>query len=176
LLAARERDLGDEDFADVVDLENYADATSARLTALMLQTLGVRDQASRAAGRHVGIAWALTGLMRAVLFQARVDRVALPRDLMAQAALTPRDVQEERNAARLARVIEQVAQVARAHIALAHGFKVDRRAIPALLPATLAAVYLDGLKGRNYDLFDPRHALQRPAVLRLVWNGLIGRF
>src|SRR5690606_5822043 len=89
LLDTRERDVGDDAFADVMDLESYAEGTSARLTALAFQVLGVKDEASRAAGRHVGVAWALTGLMRAVLFQARANRVPLPQDLLAGAALTP---------------------------------------------------------------------------------------
>jgi NADH dehydrogenase [ubiquinone] 1 alpha subcomplex assembly factor 6 len=172
LLDTRERDVGDDDFADVADLESYADGTSARLTSLALQILGVRDEPSRAAGRHVAIAWALTGLMRAVLFHARANRVPLPQDLLADAALTPHDVQERRNAVRLATVIEQVAKTARAHLDKARSYRVDSRAIPILLPATLADSYLKGFARRNYDVFDPRHALQRPAVGRLIWNGL----
>ncbi len=178
LLDTRERDVGDENFADVADLETYADGTSARLTSLALQILGATDEASRVAGRHVGIAWALTGLMRAVLFQAKANRVLLPQDLLTDAALTPHDVQERRNAARLGAVIEQVAQTAHAHLAKARTYaaRIDRRALPALLPATLADSYLYGLQRRKYDVFDPRHALQRPAVGRLIWNGLRGRF
>lgn len=176
LLTTRERDVGDDEFADVADLESYADGTSARLTALMLQILGVKDAGSRAAGRHVGIAWALTGLMRAVLFHARANRVPLPQDLLADAALTPHDVQERRNAERLGAVVAQVAHTAEAHLAKARSHKIDRRALPALLPATLAEAYLKGLARRKYDVFDPRHALQRPAVGRLIWNGWRGRF
>ena len=178
LLETRERDVGDEEFADVADLESYADGTSARLTALALEVLGAADDASRAAGRHVGIAWALTGLMRAVLFHAKANRVPLPQDLLTGAALTPHDVQERRNAARLGTVIEQVTHTARAHLdkARTHRADIDRRALPALLPAVLADSYLEGLRRRKYDVFDPRHALQRPAVGRLIWNGLTGRY
>lgn len=178
LLETRERDVGDDEFADVADLESYADGTSARLTALALQILGAGDEGSRVAGRHVGIAWSLTGLMRAVLFHARANRVPLPQDLLADADLTPHAVQERRNAARLATVIEQVAGTARAHLEKGRAYRsaVDRRAIAALLPATLADAYLAGLERRKYDVFDPRHALQRPAVGRLIWNGLRGRY
>ena len=69
-----------------------------------------------------------------------------------------------------------MARTARAHLAKARSFNADRRAVPALLPATLAEAYLNGLERRKYDVFDPRHALQRPAVGRLIWNGLRGRF
>ncbi len=178
LLETRERDVGDEGFHDVADLESYADGTSARLTSLALQLLDVSDEATRVAGRHVGIAWALTGLMRAVLFHARANRVPLPQDLLADASLTAHDVQERRNAARLGKVLEQVAHTARAHLDKARTYRgrVDRRALAALLPGTLADAYLSGLQRRNYDVFDPRHALQRPAVGRLIWHGVLGRF
>jgi len=176
LLDTREHDMGEDMFADVIDLEAYAEGTSARLTSLALQIVGATDPASREAGRHVGIAWALTGLLRAVLFQARANRVPLPQDLLASAALTPHDVQERKNAQRLATVIEQVAKTAQAHLDKARSFRVERRAVPVLLPATLAEAYLKGLRRRNYDVYDPRHALQRPAVGRLIWNGLRGKF
>lgn len=177
LLDTRVRDMDDEAFHTALDLEAYAEGTSAPLTALALQILGARDAQSRGAGRHVAIAWALTGMLRAVLFHARANHVLLPEDLLARESLTPHDVQERRNAARLARVVAEVAQTAEAHLAKARAHTgVPRRAVPALLPATLADRYLDGLRRRAYDVFDPRHALQRPAVGRLIWNAWRGRF
>jgi phytoene synthase len=102
LLEARERDMSDESPQDVAALESYAEGTSAALTWLVLEVLGVRDDASMRAGRHVGIAWALTGLLRAVLFHARVNRFLLPQDLMAAEQLTGHDLHERRNAAKVA--------------------------------------------------------------------------
>lgn len=172
LLEARARDMADESPPDVNALESYAEGTSASLSALALEVLGVRDEASQAAGRHVGIAWALTGLLRAVLFHARANRFMLPQDLLAAENLTAHDLQERRNAAKVATVIAQIALVAGAHLDKARSYRssVDRRALPALLPATLADAYLKGLASRNFDVFDPRHVLQRPAALRLAWN------
>jgi len=176
LLDARERDMADESPADVEALESYAKGTSAALTALVLEILGARDASSQTAGSHVGIAWALTGMLRAVLFHARVNRFLLPQDLMEAEKLTGHDLQERANAARIAVVVERIAKLARAHIGKARelGSKVDRRALPALLPATLAEAYLDGLEKRRFDVFDPRHALQRPAALKLMWNAWRG--
>ena len=178
LLDARAQDLADESLPDVAALEQYAEGTSASLTALALEVLGVGDADSKLAGRHVGIAWALTGLLRDVLFHARANRFMLPQDLLAGEGLRPHDLQEQRNAAKIAAVVEQIARRARAHIDKARSFRrmVDRRALPALLPATLADNYLKGLARRGFDIFDPRHALQRPAVLRLAWNAWRGTF
>ncbi len=178
LLAARAQDLADEVPPDIAALEDYAAGTSASLTALVLEVLDVGDSDSRAAGRHVGIAWALTGLLRAVLFHARANRFLLPQDLLAAESLTPHGVQERRNAAKIAAIVEQIAAIARAHLDRARAYRssVDRRALPALLPATLADQYLRGLARRGFDVFDPRHALQRPAVLRLAWNAWRGTY
>lgn len=178
LLDAREADMADEAPTDVEALESYAEGTSASLTALMLEVLGARDAASQAAGRHVGIAWALTGLLRAVLFHARANRFLLPSDLMAEARLNAHDVQERRNADKIAGVVEKIAARARAHLDRARSYRreVDQKGLPALLPATLADAYLKGLQQRRFDVFDPRHALQRPAALRLMWNAWRGRY
>lgn len=176
LLDARARDMSDESPADVEALENYAEGTSASLTALVLEALGVRDTASQDAGRHVGISWALTGMLRAVLFHARANRFLLPQDMLAAENLTPHDLQESRNAARIAAVVERIAVLARVHLEKARALRstIDRRALPALLPATLADGYLETLARQKFDVFNPRHALQRPAVLKLMWNAWRG--
>ena len=178
LLEARTRDLEEDPPTDIVELEAYAEGTSANLTWLALEVLGVRDAASKTAGRHVGVAWALTGLMRAVLYHARVNRFLLPADLLAKAALDAHDVKERRNAERVAVVLAEIAALAQAHIAQARSLRgqVDPRALPALLPAVLADGYLKALSRRKFDVFDPRHGLQRPAVARLIWNGLLKRY
>ena len=178
LLEARARDLEEDPPTDVLELEAYAEGTSASLTWLALEALGVRDEASRGAGRHVGIAWALTGLLRAVLYHARVNRFLLPADLLTKAALTTYDVKERKNAERVAGVVAEIAVIARAHLAKAREYRgqVDRKALPALLPAVLADGYLYALSRHKFDVFDPRHGLQRPAVGRLIWNGLLKRY
>ena len=178
LLAARTRDLEEDPPTDLMELEAYAEGTSARLTWLAMEVLEVRDARSMAAGRHVGVAWALTGLLRAVLFHARVNRFLLPADLMAKAALTSHDLKEQRNSARVAGVVAEIADLAKAHLAKAREMRgqVDPRALPALLPAVLADGYLRALSRRKFDVFDPRHGLQRPAVARLIWRGMIKRY
>ncbi len=176
LLDARARDLADEQPADVYALEAYADGTSASLTALVREALGVHDGASKAAGRHVGIAWALTGLLRAVLFHARANRFLLPQDLLEGESLSAHDLQDQSNAAKIGVVIKKIARMAEIHLNQARSYRkdIDPRVLPALLPATLADAYLKGLARRKYDVFDPRHALQRPAVIRLTWNAWRG--
>lgn len=67
LIDARAFDLADEPPEDERVLESYAEACSAPLARLTLEILGASgSDAVCEAGRHVGIAWALTGLLRAV--------------------------------------------------------------------------------------------------------------
>ncbi len=64
LIDAREADLDDAAPADLDALEAYVEATSGGLVVLALEALGVRAAAAVAAGREVGIAYGLAGLMR----------------------------------------------------------------------------------------------------------------
>ncbi len=177
-LTHRAEDLAEDAPKDVLSLESYAEGTSARLIWLALEILGVRDNASFAAARHVGIAWALTGIMRAVLFHARSNRMMLPQDLMDEQALAGQDALRKKNGAKISEVIAKIGAVARLHLdrAAERQKNVDRRAIPALLPAVLADQYLKGSAKRGYDVFDPRHALQRPNILKLTWSAVRGRY
>ena len=76
LLEARAFDLDNAPPADLAALVDYADATSATLSALALEVLGVHDARVGQAARDVAIAWALVGLIRAIPFHARARRPA----------------------------------------------------------------------------------------------------
>ena len=111
------------------------------------------------AARATGIAWALTGILRAVPFHARQGRVALPGDLLGAAGVSHEALAAGRPEEGLRRVARTVADVARGHLAKARTGPVARRALPALLPARLAGAYLDRLAAADYDLFASRTEL-----------------
>jgi phytoene synthase len=158
LIAARAADLDDAPPADLAALERYAEETSGGLVRLALEILDARDAASVEAGRHVGIAWALTGTIRALPAQARMRRRTLPADLVATYRLNERDFFELRSSPALAAIVARIAHAAREHLAAAHGSRgrISRRARPALLLATLAKAYLRRLAKAGYDPFAPR--------------------
>jgi phytoene synthase len=179
LLVARERDLENEPPESLAALEAYAEATSSGLIDLALGILGERGDAARAAARHVGIAWALTGLLRAVPFHAGRRQVFLPRDLIAAAGLDIEALIAGRPGETLRLVARQVGEAARAHLRQARALRVSvpRTAVPALLPAVLADRALDRLERGGFSLFDA--AVQRPAgdrALRLLWAALRRRY
>jgi len=158
LIATRERDLDADPPADLAALVDYAQGSSATLVELALEILGEPTPAVREAGEATGVAWALTGLLRAVPFHAARRRVYLPADLMTEAGLTPGQLFERGSSPVLRPVVRAVAGEAAAWLSRARqrAAQVPRRFQPALLPATLAGGYLGRLAAAGYDPFDGR--------------------
>ena len=180
LIDAREADLADEPPADLATLEAYAEASSAGLVLLALEVLGESGAAAQAAGRAVGIAYALSGLLRAVPFHARAKRLYLPRDLVAGAGLdVDRSLFELKPSPALSRVVEGVAARARSRLDAARALRpsLSRAALPALLPAVLAQADLARLARAGYDPFAPAVARPDPwRSWRLTLASLRGRY
>ena len=179
LIEGRAFDLEPEPPETLDHLTAYAAATSASLVLLALEVLGVRDGAAVEAGRAVGIAWALTGLLRAVPFHARQKRLYLPRDRVEAAGVDLGGLFELRASAELARVVGELAATAAEHLAAARRLRarVPRRALPALLPGRLASAYLGVLAQAGYDPFDPAVQVALPGeIWRLAWARLRGSY
>jgi len=137
LVDARERDLDGAPLASLAALEDYAEATSARLVYLALESLGVRDRAAEEAGFHVGIAYALAGLLRALPYHARIGSTLVPAEIAAAASRHLRLSRSRRSG-------------------------VPRAALPALLPAVIAERALVRLKGAGFDPFNKALAAPDP--------------
>lgn len=181
MIDARAFDLDDRPFADLAAFEAYAEATSATLAGLTLDVLGQGTDILHRAVRHVGIAWTLSGHLRAARHHARCGRVYLPSVLMEDAGVGAHDLVATAPSPALA----QLAQVARPiadrawdhlHRAREAGRGAPRAALPALLPAALAAADLRRLARTGYDLTSPRLRGNRAArQLRLYWHALSWR-
>src|SRR5215469_15086260 len=91
LIDARERDLDDAAPATLAALEGYAEGTSAPLIRLALEVLGAVTPQTLGAAAPIGIAYALTGLIRAMPLFARTGRWVIPDDIAAEAGLDPGD-------------------------------------------------------------------------------------
>jgi len=161
LVDAREADLDDAPPATLALLEAYAEASSGGLVLLALEALGVRDEAGAAAGRDVGTAYALAGLLSAVPFHAAARRLYLPADLIATQGIdVDRTLFAGKRSAPLAAVVAAVAERGRARLAAARSLRraVPRQALPALLPAVLAERRLDRLARAGFDPLAPQLA------------------
>jgi len=169
LIDARAGDFDQQPPTDMAALERYAEASGATVVSLALQALGGWDANSARAGRALGTAWALLGLMRALPFHARQRRLYLPADLMREAGLRAADLFAGRDAPGLAKVVSVVADRAALLLAEARALApgVAPAARPALLCAPLAELYLDRFRKAG---FEPGHRLLEPAPLVKLWR------
>jgi len=179
LIDARERDMDPAPPADLAELIAYAEGTSSNLVELALEVLGEPSPAERAAGRTIGIAWALVGLLRAVPFHAAQRRIYLPASLGAAAGLDVDQLFERGTSPALRMVVRSIAAEAKSRLAEARRTQADvsRQFLPALLPGVLADGHLSRLAAASYDPFDA--GVQAPPPGR-VWHlglrWLLGRY
>lgn len=179
LIDARERDLDDGPFDTLAELESYAAATAVPVIRLALQSVGQGDGGAPAeAAVHIGTAWALTGLLRAVPHHARQRRVLLPAQLLQSAGIAAGDIIAAGAAGRIAGVVETIADRARLHLAAARAL---HRSIPAQAKAPLrAAVFVDAhlnrLRRAGYEVFRRPTGSDAMPVGRLLWSVLRGRY
>lgn len=169
LIDTRERDMtGADDGGEpptLQSMESYAEGTSARVVWLALEILGERNGAAGAAGRHVGIAYALICLLRAVAYEVQTGGLRSP--LMAGA---PPD--------RLVDLTRQMAALAAGHVDSASALRsqVPGRAVPALLLNVTAARYLRQLAACGNDPFHPRLNVFGAGAWGLTWHWLRDRY
>ncbi|KAB7739646.1 squalene/phytoene synthase family protein [Parvibaculum sedimenti] len=178
LIDARERDLDEAPFDSMAELESYAEETSSRLMMLAAQVLaGESTDMAAAAIKSAGVAYALTGLLRALPLHASQGRLYLPLDLLRSHDIDPHRIFAGEMSETLRNAIGEVATRARALLAGARAHKVDRAAIPALLPAALCDRYLRMVTAPGFDPF--RQSTDVPAFsrqLRMAAKQLAGRF
>ncbi len=177
LIDAHTEDFSPNSPSSLEELENHADAASAGLMRLAMEIAGA--QAPDAAIRHAGIGWGLTGLLRNVGIHASRGQVFLPGDMMRAESLEPESVFRCRHGPELRRVMLMLAEIADGHLAAARSAlpAPSRQIMPALLPVTLADLYLRQIRRSDHDPFlvaAPIPAFRRQA--RLLWAMLAKRF
>jgi phytoene synthase len=179
LIEAREFDFEEGPPETLEALIGYVEGTSSTLVELALDALGAANPNSLAAAREVGIAWGLIGILRAVPFHARLGRVLLPREMIGAAGSTAAQVLSGGSFAALPAIVRPIAREAERRIAEARRLRPElpARALPALLPATLAAMYLGRLRRRGFDPY--RQGIESPTPLRhlrLTFYAMFGRY
>ena len=179
LIDTRERDLDDEPPADMAALEDYTEGSSAAAISLALEVLGAASPVALEAARHVGIAYALAGLIRAMPVHAQTGRSFIPADLAANTQFDPRDYAALRPTPALRRAVETMAAAARRHLAAARRLRHDvpTAALPALLPARIADNALRRLERAGFDPFSgAASAIDPLQSWRLAYAALRRRF
>lgn len=173
LIDARERDLSEEAFPDLAALEAYAGETSSALMMIAAEILVGEDEAqkAKAAIRHAGIAYALTGILRALPVHASQGRLLLPADSLGRHEVDPHDVLAGRMTDGLRAAMGDVARAAREHLAAARAASFNAALLPALFPASFCDRYLDIIARPGFDPF--KQPVEVPAFRRQL--RLMGR-
>ncbi|MFZ0425397.1 MAG: phytoene/squalene synthase family protein [Xanthobacteraceae bacterium] len=152
IIEARRFDLYDEELPHLADLEIYASGTSSALIALAAQILGV-DAA--AAAEPAGIAYGLTGLLRAFAVHAARRQLYLPADIRERHGVQAYDIFAGRTSPGLNAALADLRGLARRHLAAAREnlLRLPAEALPAFLPVALVRPALDRLD--RTDAFAP---------------------
>ncbi len=156
LLDARTFDLYDDQMPTLNDLEGYAGETSSALIQLGAIILaGGHDPRVAGAAGHAGVAYALTGLMRAFPVHAARGQCYLPADLATRHKLDRTTLVARRSTAALLGTLAELRAIARTHLDKA---MPEIRAMPAalktaFLPVALVKPILDRMDRPGYDPF-----------------------
>ena len=190
-LNAKEAEMLDEEWTNLSDMEEYAEAAFSSLIYSSIECLGVSETESiNTAASHLGIAQGLTTLLRAVPYSVETEnRVPLARWILAKNNCLGDDIFldsvtdhnkfpiEGKNA------IFEFASVAQNHLRSAkdvmtnqdgnYGPLVDQKVYPAFLPAMLVQEYLDCLEEADFNVFDPSLRKREKRgwhTLRMLWK------
>ena len=156
LIDARTFDLYDDPMPTLTDLEGYCGETSSaliRLAALVLA--GGEDPGSADAAGHAGVAYALTGLLRAFPWHARQGRIYLPQTVLSAHGVSRAEVLAGEGGAGLAQALAEMRGIARRHLDAARALagSLPSAVAPALLPLALVPGYLARMERPDYDPF-----------------------
>jgi phytoene synthase len=152
LIEARTFDLYDDPMPDVATLEGYAGETASVLFRLASLTLADGSEAGPAdAAGHAGVAYAITGLLRALPWHARAGQLYLPGDVLARHGVTREDIIAGRDSPALRAALAEMRALARAHLTKALRFVKASPAVvrPAFLPLAVVPLYLRRMERRD---------------------------
>jgi phytoene synthase len=168
MIDARAFDLGTGIMSDKAALETYLRDTAGSLFALSAECLGASRSSIEPAAAQAGLAYGLTGLMRALPVHAARRRVDLPADALRARGTSPEEILAGKTSQGLHEVLAELRKDARVALGEASGLaaKLDPPAQAAFLPLCLVEPYLAALaKGR-----DPLHERAGINPLYRLWR------
>jgi len=156
LIVARGHDLYDDPMQSLEALEAYTKATSAnllRLAALILD--GEEAPASRDAALHAGIAYGITGLIRALPWHSARGQVFVPAGILQAHGASRDDFAAGRASEAVLAAIADLLARARAHLDIFYATLpgLPEKSRPAFLPACLCEPYLRLMEKPGYEPF-----------------------
>lgn len=169
LIDARAFDISVKTMPDWPTLKTYLHDTAGALFQLAVEILGGDSEARAPAVRSAGLAYGLTGLMRALPNHTALRRVDLPADLLLRHDLSPERLLAGETNAGLSLLLGGLRREARTGLndAMRHVGQLSRVERTAFLPLSLVDPYLAALKTVEQD---PLHRLARINPLYRLWR------
>lgn len=175
MIDARIFDLYDDPMPTVTALEGYCGETSSlliRLAALILAD--GRDLGGADAAGHAGVAYAVTGLLRAFPWhRARGQLYVPPEDVLARHGTDHARVMAGQGGSELLAALAEMRDLARRHLAqvLEAVAQLDPVIAPAFLPVTLVEPHLAVMERRDYDPYRTIVAVPQWRKQWALWRG-----
>lgn len=180
LIDGRLIDLEEVPHPTLASLIDYADATSGTLVKLSMEVLGgIESDAAIEVAHKAGVAWALSGILRALPSLLQRGRVVLPEELLARHRVDRRSILNLKPSDELNAAVGDLVATAREHLQDARALRreIPKSLVPAVLPAVLTDSYLNRLTRAGYNVFDERvRAPVGLATARLAYRAMIGRY
>ncbi|MCX7325715.1 MAG: phytoene/squalene synthase family protein [Hyphomicrobiales bacterium] len=154
MIDARIFDLYDDPMPTVADLEGYCGETSSALIRLVSLVLaGGRDPGAADAAGHAGVAYAVTGLMRAFPWHAMNGQVYIPKEYLLHYGATRDDVASGRGGPGVMAALAEMRRLARHHLEQTRQLRntIVPEIAPAFLPVSLVDAYLAAMEKPGYD-------------------------
>ncbi|MEJ0093568.1 MAG: phytoene/squalene synthase family protein [Methylocella sp.] len=173
LIDARQFDLYDDVMESIEALDAYAKATSSslfRLSPLIL--MGEETAAVAGAAEHAGIAYALTGLLRAFPWHSARGQVYVPLGILRRHGLEPGDITAGRPSPAISAALADLRNLARRHLEafLTRIEGLPERCRGAFLPVSLCEPYLREMEKPGYNPFETAVALPQWRRQWILWR------
>ncbi len=155
LIEARSFDLYDDPMPTLDALEAYAVKTSSTLIEIAMAVLNGSRPDFAGATRSAGIAYAVTGLLRAFPIHAARGQLYVPLEMLTRHGATTDDVLAGHDTPQLRSALSDLRQYAGAHfdayVRVADA--IPSAQAPAFLPVALVPLYLDRLERTKDEPF-----------------------
>lgn len=173
LIEARTFDLYDDPMPTWLDCEGYCGETSSALIRLASLCLsGGKEEGGAEAAGHAGVAYALTGLMRAFPWSARRGQLFLPKEAFAAHGVTPEDIRAGKDGEGLRAALADIRARATDHLQKTRALiaSVSPTIAPAFYPVCLVDPYLKEMERADYQPYATTVDITRLRKLWLLWR------
>lgn len=156
LIDARVFDLYDEPMEDVPALESYAAATTSNLFRLV-RTIADPEEIGGGLGvaEHGGVAYGITGLLRALPWHSARKQIYVPKDIFDKAGADRTDLVMGRVTPEICAALADLRNLAQGHLET-FGSRIaglPEKSQAPFLPVALCELYLKQMEKRSYHPF-----------------------